>query len=62
MTAPAPVVVSQAQLTVTLVLALVCLLAWILLAFVFPLGVGFVHLLLGAGTTLLVRWWALRNA
>lgn len=62
MTAPAPLVVSRTQLTVTLVLALVCLVAWILLAFVFPLGVGFVHLLLGAGTTLLVRWWALRNA
>lgn len=44
-----------------LVLALVCLLAWVFVTFIHPLGVGLVHILLGAGATLLVRWWALRK-
>ena len=60
MTTPAPSVVSPTQLAVTLVIALVCLVAWVLLAFVFPVGVGAIHLLLGAGVTLLVRWYALK--
>ena len=58
---PAPVVVSRRHLGVTLVLAILSLVAWVLLAFVFPLGIGYVHLLLGLGVTLLVRWFAIRN-
>jgi hypothetical protein len=44
----------------TLLLALVSIIVWAVLAF--PLGPqpGVVHLLLALGTTLLVRWWALR--
>lgn len=46
----------------TLIVALISILVWALLTFVYPLGVGFVHILLGVGVTLLVRWWALRPA
>jgi hypothetical protein len=49
------------SLTATLVLALVSLVLWVVLAFVVPVGAGAVHLLLAAGTTLLVRWIALRD-
>ena len=44
----------------TLAIAIVCLVAWIALAFVVPVGIGAVHLLLAVGAVLLVRWWALR--
>jgi hypothetical protein len=44
----------------TLILALVSLLVWVVLAFVIGPQPGAVHLLLALGTTLLVRWWALR--
>jgi hypothetical protein len=57
----APLTPSRTQLTVTLVVAVVSLIAWILLAFLFPVGIGYVHLLLGIGVTLLVRWFALEN-
>ena len=45
-----------------LLLALLCILLWVILTFLRPLGVGVTHLLLGVGVTLLVRWWALRKA
>jgi Flp pilus assembly protein TadB len=61
MTNPAPMAVSRTQLTITLAIAVVCLVAWALLAFVTPVGIGQVHVLLGAGVTLYVRWYALRN-
>ena len=35
--------------------ASVLLAAWVLLAFVFPVGSGWVHLLMGAGVILLIR-------
>jgi hypothetical protein len=44
----------------TLVLALISLVAWAVLAFGLGPRPGAVHLLLALGTTLLVRWWALR--
>jgi hypothetical protein len=44
----------------TLVLAILSLIAWVVLAFVVGPKPGVVHLLLALGTTLLVRWWALR--
>jgi hypothetical protein len=44
----------------TLSVALLALVLWVVFAFVVPVGVGAVHLLLAVGTTLLVRWWALR--
>ena len=46
----------------TLVIALASLAAWAVLVFVAPVTSGVVHLLLAFGTTLLVRWWALRDS
>ena len=48
--------------TLTLILALLSLVLWVLLAFAFPLGIGAVHVLLAVGATLLVRWYALKYA
>ena len=45
-----------------LVIAIVCLAAWVVLAFAVPVKAPAVHLLLAVGVTLLVRWWALRDA
>jgi hypothetical protein len=44
----------------TLLLAVFSLIAWAVLTFGTTLQSGEVHLLLALGTTLLVRWWALR--
>jgi hypothetical protein len=44
----------------TLLLAVLSLVAWAILAFGIAVPSGAVHLLLAVGTTLLVRWWALR--
>jgi hypothetical protein len=45
----------------THLIALISLVAWAVLAFGLGPQPGVVHLLLGLGTTLLVRWWALRT-
>jgi len=45
----------------TLLLALASLIAWAVLTFGLGPHPGVVHLLLALGTTLLVRWWALRT-
>ncbi len=39
-----------------------CLLAWILLTFVAPVGIGLVHVLLGTGLVLVVVGWVKRDA
>jgi hypothetical protein len=44
----------------TLLLALVSIAIWAALVFGVAVHSGVVHLLLAFGTTLLVRWWALR--
>lgn len=44
----------------TLVLAVVSLVMWAVLIFGGITTAGATHLLLALGTTLLVRWWALR--
>ena len=44
----------------TLLVALASLIAWAVLTFGLGPQPGAVHLLLALGTTLLVRWWALR--
>lgn len=44
----------------TLLLAIVSLVVWAVLVFGAAVPSGAVHLLLALGTTLLVRWWALR--
>jgi len=47
-------------MSMTLLVALVSLVAWALLTFGLGPHTGAIHLLLAVGTTLLVRWWALR--
>jgi len=42
-------------MNLSLVLGLLLLVAWALLAFVFPVGTGWVHLLMAGGVVLLVR-------
>jgi hypothetical protein len=44
----------------TLLAAVLSLLAWVVLVFFTPVSAGAIHLLLALGSTLLVRWWALR--
>jgi hypothetical protein len=44
----------------TLLLAVFSLIAWAVLTFAMTVHSGAMHLLLALGTTLLVRWWALR--
>ena len=44
----------------TLLLALLSIAVWAILVFGTAVHSGAVHLLLALGTTLLVRWWALR--
>jgi hypothetical protein len=46
---------------VTLSVALLSLVAWVVFAFILKVGPGAIHLLLALGATLLVRWWALRT-
>jgi hypothetical protein len=47
-------------MTLTLLAAIVSLMAWIVLVFYTSVTVGAVHVLLAVAATLLVRWWALR--
>ena len=49
-------------LNLALVLALVSLVAWAVLVFAMAVTAGPIHLLLAIGVTLLVYWWALRDA
>ena len=44
----------------SLLASLVCLVLWVLLVFVRPVGLGVVHILLAASAVLLIRWYALR--
>ncbi|MGH7703532.1 MAG: hypothetical protein ACREMO_10585 [Gemmatimonadales bacterium] len=44
------------------IMALAALLLWVVFVFILPVPFGAIHLLLGLGATLLVRWWALRGA
>ncbi len=48
-------------MSLTLVVAILCLALWITFGFILPVGVGVVHVLLALATVLLVRWWALRT-
>ncbi|HET7040662.1 MAG TPA: hypothetical protein VFI13_01525 [Gemmatimonadales bacterium] len=45
----------------TLLVAVLSLVAWVVFAFILKVGPGAIHLLLALGGTLLVRWWALRT-
>jgi hypothetical protein len=39
-----------------------CLLIWVVLTFVAPVGLGVVHVLLGVGVLALIRGWVEREA
>lgn len=47
-------------MSITLLAAIVSLLAWLVLLFFTSVTAGAIHLLLALSATLLVRWWALR--
>ena len=47
-------------MSLTLLAAVASLIAWVVLVFFTPVSAGAIHLLLALGSTLLVRWWALR--
>ena len=47
-------------MSLTLLAAVLALIAWVGIVFFTPVTAGAVHLLLALGATLLVRWWALR--
>ena len=44
----------------SLLASVVCLVLWAVLAFIRPVGLGVVHVLLAVSAVLWVRWWALR--
>ena len=44
-----------------LLIALASLVLWVVLAYIRPVGLGIVHLLLVAGAVFFIRWWALRD-
>jgi len=44
-----------------LLAAVLCLGLWVVLTFLLPVGLGIVHVLLGVGLVLLVRWWVLAS-
>ena len=48
-------------MTANLLIALASLVLWVVLAFIRPVGLGIVHLLLVAGAVFLIRWWALKD-
>ena len=48
-------------MSLTLLAAVVSLVAWAVLVFFTPMTAGAIHLLLALGATLLVRWWGLRE-
>ncbi len=42
--------------------AIIALVLWLVGTFLFPVGLGLIHILLATGVVLLIRWWALRPA
>jgi len=48
-------------MTANLLIALGSLAIWVVLAFLRPIGLGVVHLLLVAGAVFFIRWWAKRD-
>ena len=44
----------------TLALAVLSLVVWVVFGFLLPVGIGAIHVLFALGATLLVRWYALK--
>ena len=51
---------TEVPLMATLLVAVLSIAVWAVLVFGTAVNSGAVHLLLAVGSTLLVRWWALR--
>ncbi len=45
-----------------MLLGLASFLLWVLMVYVFPIGLGIAHVLLGLSGVLIIRWWATRRA
>jgi len=45
----------------TLVAAVLSIALWVVFTFVMPVGLGVIHVFLGLGVFLLIRWWASRE-
>ena len=50
----------ETNMSLTLLAAVASLIAWVVLVYFTAVSAGAIHLLLAIGSTLLVRWWALR--
>lgn len=48
-------------MSANLLIAVASLALWAVLAFIRPVGLGIVHLLLVAGAVFFIRWWAKRD-
>lgn len=48
-------------MTANLLIALASLVLWAVLAYIRPVGLGIVHLLLVAGAVFFIRWWAKKD-
>jgi hypothetical protein len=51
---------AEESMSLTLMVAIVSLVAWVTLVFFTTITAGAIHLLLALSATLVVRWWALR--
>jgi hypothetical protein len=50
----------ETTMSLTLLAAILSIMAWVVLVFFSPVSAGAIHLPLALGSTLLIRWWALR--
>ena len=48
-------------MTANLLIALGSVVLWVVLAYIRPVGLGIVHLLLVAGAVFFIRWWAKKD-
>jgi hypothetical protein len=48
-------------MSLNLIGAILSLATWFTATFIVPVGLGIIHVLLGVGVVLLIRWWALRD-
>jgi hypothetical protein len=44
----------------SVIVAVLSLVLWVVFAFILPVGIGAIHVLFALGATLLVRWYALK--
>ena len=49
-------------MSINLIGAILSLAVWFVATFIRPVGLGIIHVFLGIGVVLLIRWWALRTS